>query len=97
MNEQYPRKDDQDTEKSYKDKNIKENYKILRETFFKSVLRYDIINSCIKYEVFADISKEALQKRRMCVNIESLVFVKELSISLTVPKSVHLCLVNKRQ
>ena len=65
MNEQCPRKDDQDTEKSYKDKNIKENYKILRETFFKSILRYDIINSCIKYEVFADISKVALPKRRM--------------------------------
>ena len=48
-----------------KTKNIEENYKILRETFFKSVRRYDIINSCIKYEVFADISKEALPKRRM--------------------------------
>ena len=31
--------------------------------------------------VFADISKEALQKRRIWVNIKSLVFVKELSIS----------------
>ena len=31
--------------------------------------------------MFADISKEAWPKRRIWVNIESLVFVKELSIS----------------
>ena len=41
-------------------------------------------------EVFDDISKEALPKSRMWVNIVSLVFVKELSISLTVFKRVHL-------
>ena len=34
--------------------------------------------------VFADISKEALPKIRIRVNIKSLVFVKELSISITV-------------
>ena len=45
--------------------------------------------------MFADESKEALPKRRIWVNIESLVFVKELSISLTVLKRVSLWLVNK--
>ena len=34
--------------------------------------------------VFADISKEALPKRIIWVKIKSLLFVKELSISLTV-------------
>ena len=33
------------------------------------------------YEVFADRSKEALLIRRLSVNIESLVFDKELSVS----------------
>ena len=32
--------------------------------------------------VFVDISKEALPKRRIQVNIESLVFVKELGIHI---------------
>ena len=35
----------------------------------------------LSMRVFADISKEAWPKRRIWVNIESLVFVKELSIS----------------
>ena len=47
--------------------------------------------------VFADVSKEALPKRRIWVRIESLVFVRELSISLTVLKRVRLWLVNKGQ
>ena len=47
--------------------------------------------------MFADVSKEALPKRRIWVNIEFLVFVKELSISLTVLKRVRLWLVNKGQ
>ena len=40
--------------------------------------------------VFADISKEVLPKRSISVNIESLVFVKEQSISLNVLKRLHL-------
>ena len=40
--------------------------------------------------VFADMFKETLPKRRISDNMESLVFVKELSISLTVLKRVHL-------
>ena len=36
--------------KSLRDKHLDENYKILKETYFKSVRRYDIIHSCIKYE-----------------------------------------------
>ena len=35
----------------------------------------------LSMRVFADISKEAWPKRRIWVNIESLVFFKELSIS----------------
>ena len=35
----------------------------------------------LSMRVFADISKEAWSKRRISVNIESLVFAKELSIS----------------
>ena len=27
-----------------------ENYKILKQTFFKSIRRFDVIHSCIKYE-----------------------------------------------
>ena len=53
---------------------------------------FDIIYSIVVLSmmVFADISKEVLPRRRMRVNIESLVFVKELSISLTALKKVHL-------
>ena len=40
--------------------------------------------------VFAVISKEALIKRTVGVNVVSLVFVKELSSSLTVLCRVHL-------
>ena len=36
--------------KSERDKHLNENYKILKQTYFKSVRRYDIIHSCIKYE-----------------------------------------------
>ena len=41
--------------------------------------------------------KELYQKQEYRVNIESVVFVKELSISLTVLKRVHLWLLNKEQ
>ena len=37
--------------------------------------------AALSMEVFADISAEAFSKRRIWVNIESLVYVKELSIS----------------
>ena len=47
--------------------------------------------------VFAVISKEALPKRRISVNVVSAVFVKEVSILLTVLKRVHLRLLNKGQ
>ena len=40
--------------------------------------------------VFAVISKEALPKRRISVNIVSSVFVKELSMSLTAQKGASL-------
>ena len=45
----------------------------------KSVHWYFIV--ALSMRVFADISEEALPKRRIWVNIESLVFVKELSVS----------------
>ena len=43
------------TEKSYRDKHLHldhldENYKIIKQSYFKSVRRYDIIHSCIKNE-----------------------------------------------
>ena len=47
----------------------------------KSVRWYDISPCCISVRVFADMSKEAWPKRRIWVNIKSLVLVKELSIS----------------
>ena len=37
-------------EKSKRDEHVAENYKILKHAVFKSVCRYDIIHSCIKYE-----------------------------------------------
>ena len=40
---------------------------------------YFLVALCMR--VFADISKETWPKRRRSVNIESLVFVKELSLS----------------
>ena len=40
--------------------------------------------------VFVDISKEALANRKICTNIESLVFVKELSMSLTAQEGAFL-------
>ena len=36
--------------KSYRVNHLDENYKILKQTYFKFVRRYDIIHSCIKYE-----------------------------------------------
>ena len=41
-----------------------ENCKILRKTFFKSVHWYDIIYA-LSMRVFANISKEALSKRKI--------------------------------
>ena len=54
------------------------NYKILKQTYFKSVRRYDRIHNCFKYivSIFAVISKRALPKGRKRVNVVSLVFVK---------------------
>ena len=48
-------------------------------------------------KVFADVSNEALSKRRIRVNMESLVFLKELSISLAVLKKVYLWVVKMKQ
>ena len=42
---------------------------------------YALMLNALKMRVFADISEEAWPKRRIWVNIESLVFAKELSIS----------------
>ena len=36
--------------KSQRDEHLPEIYKILKQTYFKSVRRYDIIHSYIKYE-----------------------------------------------
>ena len=36
--------------KSWRDKHLDENYKILKQTYLKSVRRYDIIHSTIKYD-----------------------------------------------
>ena len=83
--------------KKLKTSTCTQNYKILKQIFFKSVPRYYIIHSWLSIRVFADIFKEALQKRRIWVNTVSLVFVKDLSISLTVLKKVHLWLLNKGQ
>ena len=47
------------------EKYLAETYKILKQTYFRSVCWYDIIRSCIKYE---DISKEVLPKRRIWAN-----------------------------
>ena len=44
--------------------------------------------------LFADISKEALPKRRILVNIELLVLHTELSISLIVPKWIYIGFIN---
>ena len=46
--------------------------------------------------VFADISKEALPKRRIWVNIESLVFVKKLSLSFINCTQEGASLISKR-
>ena len=65
---------------------------------FSSNLLVDMtIHSSLDMRVFAEISKEALPKRRIWVNIELSVFVKELSIFLIVLKWLHLWLLNKRQ
>ena len=40
----------QDTEKCQRDENLAENYKILKQTYFKSVRQYDTTHSCMKYE-----------------------------------------------
>ena len=45
--------------------------------------------------LLADISTVVLPKRRVWVNIESLLFVKELPISFTLCKRVQLWLLNK--
>ena len=47
--------------------------------------------------VFVNIAKEALSNRRIRLNIKSLVFVKELSISLTVLKRMHFWLLDKEE
>ena len=36
--------------KSWRDKHLDENYKILKQTYLKSVRRYDIIHCTIKYD-----------------------------------------------
>ena len=40
----------QDTEKSERDKHLDENFKILKQAYFKSGRRYNIIHGCIEYE-----------------------------------------------
>ena len=39
-------------EKSYRDKHIAENHKILKKPFFITVRWYNVIHCCIKYEGF---------------------------------------------
>ena len=36
--------------KNERDEHVEENYKILKQTLFQSIRRYDIIQSSIKYE-----------------------------------------------
>ena len=33
-----------------RDKHLDENYKILKQTYFRSVRRYHVIHSCMQYE-----------------------------------------------
>ena len=77
------------------DEHLAENYKILKQYFFKSIRQYDIIHSYIKYEGIC--VKEALPKRKISVNAASLIFFKELSILLTLLQRVHLWLISKGQ
>ena len=72
--------------KRFKETDIAENYKILQKIFFKFIV-------ALSMRVSADIRNSFTKK--IIVNIESLVFVKELSISFTVLKMVHLWLLSK--
>ena len=62
-----------------------ENYKILKKDFLEicSLIYFLVALSMwvLSMWVVADISKEPWPKRKIWINIESLVFVKELSIS----------------
>ena len=73
--------------KRFKETDIAENYKILQKIFFKFIV-------ALSMRVSADI-RNSFTKKIIRVNIESLVFVKELSISFTVLKMVHLWLLSK--
>ena len=85
------------TEKKLKRWTYSKNYKIFKKSFFRSVRWYDIIHYCIKYEGVCWYIWKNFTKKKNRINIESLVFVKELSISLTVLKRVYLWLLNKGQ
>ena len=73
--------------KRFKETDIAENYKILQKIFFKFIV-------ALSMRVSADI-RNSFTKKIIRVNIESLVFDKELSISFTVLKMVHLWLLSK--
>ena len=73
-----------DTEKSQRDENITENYKTLKRDFWKicSLIWYTYFIVAVRVRVFADMSKETLPKRRIWVNIESLVHLTLEYLSL---------------
>ena len=73
-----------DTEKSQRDENITENYKTLKREFWKicSLIWYTYFIVAVRVKVFADMSKETLPKRRIWVNIESLVYLTLEYLSL---------------
>ena len=52
---------------SYGDEHIAGNYKILKQTFFKSTRQHYVIHICISIcmRVFADVSKEAQTKKKI--------------------------------
>ena len=63
------------TEKSYRHKHLHldENYKVIKQSYFKSVRRYDITHSCIKnediccYFLREDFTKEKNIMNQCCI------------------------------
>ena len=72
-----------DTEKKVKAMKYSRKLQNTKKGLFWNLF-VDMINLhvALSMRVFADICKEAWLKRRIWINIESLVFVKELSVSL---------------
>ena len=54
-----------DTEKSSRDENITENYKILKRDFLNLLVDMIYFIVAVRMRVFADISIETLPKRRI--------------------------------